>query len=60
MINVPALEHFCGSWIVSRKSGEVIGEFFERANVEKFNPDTCFVETAAQYLARVNREIRTV
>ncbi len=58
MITVPDLEPHCGSWVVSRKNGEVIGEFFERANVERFNPDTCVVETAAQYLGRVNRQIR--
>jgi len=55
MIKIPELESFCGSWVVSRKNGEVVGEFFERANVEKFNPATCYVETAYQYLCRINR-----
>lgn len=58
MISIPELEPHCGSWIVSRRNGEVIGEFYERHNVERFNPDTCFVETSAQYLARINRAIR--
>lgn len=56
-IYILSLEPWCGSWIVSRKNGEVIGEFFERSNVEKFNPETCFVETTAQYLGRINQEI---
>lgn len=55
---LPALEHYCGSWIVTRRTGEVIGEFFDRRNVERFNPATCLIETAAQYLGRVNAEIR--
>lgn len=58
MIEIPPLEPHCGSWIVSRKTGEVIGEFYERANVQKFNPATCTVETAAQYLGRINANIR--
>lgn len=53
-IAIPELERWCNSWIVSRKSGEVIGEFSNRASVAKFSPDTCFVETAQQYLARIN------
>lgn len=57
-MSIPELEHHCGSWVVSRKStGEVIGEFYERSNVEKFNPATCLIETALQYLYRLNREI---
>lgn len=54
-IMIPELEPHCGSWIVSRKNGEVIGEFYERKNVEKFNPATCVIETAQQYLARLLR-----
>lgn len=58
MINIPELEPWCGSWVVSRKSGEVIGEFYNRDNVAKFNPVTCIVETAQQYLARINKAIK--
>jgi hypothetical protein len=57
MIHIPELEPWCGSWVVSRKNGEVIGEFFNRANVEKFNPLTCVVETTQQYLGRFNKEV---
>ena len=56
MIHIPPLEPHCGSWVVSRINGEVIGEFYERSSVEKFNPETCRVETSAQYLGRINRE----
>lgn len=56
LIHVPELEPHCNSWVVSRKNGVVLGEFWNRANVERFNPDTCFVETTAQYLARFNAE----
>lgn len=52
MNHIPTLEHHCNSWIVIRKAtGEVIGEFYERANVEKFNPEKVVIQTAAQYLA---------
>lgn len=55
---IPELEPHCGSWVVTRKAtGEVLGEFFTRSNVEKFNPDTCVIETTAQYLGRVNTAI---
>lgn len=58
MIFIPELDHFSGSWIVTRKNdGSVVGEFYERDNVEKFNPDTCQVETAYQYHCRINRKI---
>ncbi len=55
---IPALEPWCGSWIVVRRAtGEVIGEFFDRAAVERFNPATCEVRTAQQHLAAVNRAL---
>jgi hypothetical protein len=57
----PKLEPHCGSWVVTRLiDGTVIGEFFTKSIVEQFNPNTCRVETAAQYLGRVNRAIREV
>jgi hypothetical protein len=54
VIHVPELEHSRGSWVVSRKTGEVVGEFFNRRDVERFNLDTCLVETTLQYLLRIN------
>lgn len=48
------------SWIVTRRAtGEVIGEFWDRRNVERFNPETCVIETAAEYLMRLNESLRT-
>lgn len=56
MDHIPALEHHCNSWIVIRKAtGEVIGEFYDRRNVERFNPDKVTIQTAAQYLAALNK-----
>lgn len=52
---IPNLEPHCGSWIVTRRAtGEVIGEFYERSSVERFNPETCLIETAAQHLSRLS------
>lgn len=52
MTHIPPLEHHCNSWVVTRKAtGEVIGEFYNRRNVEKFNPEKVTIQTAAQYLA---------
>lgn len=56
---IPELEQWCGSWIITRRAtGEVIGEFFNRRIVERFNPQTCLIETAQQYLARFNHLAR--
>jgi hypothetical protein len=56
---VPALEPHCKSWIiVSRASGEAIMETFSRAAVEKINRDRFDVYTAAQWLAKLNRDQR--
>ncbi len=55
---IPELDHYSGSWIVSRKdTGEVVGEFFDRKTVERFNPELVTIETAYQYLCRINRQI---
>ena len=56
---IAELEPYCSSWTVTRKAdGEVIGEFFDRRNVELFNPEKVIIETTAQYLARINRDLR--
>lgn len=58
---VPELDHFSGSWIVTRKTdGSVIGEFYNRNIVSQFNPNAYLIETALQYLYRINREQKTV
>lgn len=55
MSHIPPLEHYCNSWVVTRKTtGEVIGEFYDRRNVECFNPEKVTIQTAAQYMAALN------
>jgi len=54
---IPELEERCGSWVCTSPAGEV-REFFERANAEKAAASGWRVETAATYLARINRELR--
>lgn len=54
-MSIPRLEPHCGSWIVTRRdTGDVIGEYFNRLSVERFDLSKCRVETAAQYLGRIN------
>jgi hypothetical protein len=56
---IPKLEHYSGSWVVSSKiTGKVIGEFFNARSLKFFNPKTTVIETAAEYLARLNRELQ--
>ena len=55
--NVPELEAFCGSWIVTRRdTGEAVCEFTkdQRWMVERINFDRFQVHTAAQYLGAIN------
>ena len=53
----PELEPHCGSWIVTSNTGEV-RETFSRRIAEEAHGFGYKVETAAQYLGRINREIR--
>jgi hypothetical protein len=47
------------SWVATRRAtGEVIGEFFDRRIVDRFNPETVLVEPILEYLYRINRDIR--
>lgn len=51
----------CNSWVITRKStGEVIGEFYNWKNVLKFDPSKCLIETATNYLCRINKEIKAI
>jgi hypothetical protein len=44
-----------GSWIITRRAtGEVIGEFFDARSVAQFDPEKCLIETAQEYLKRLN------
>lgn len=59
MSHIPDLEPHCNSWVVTRKAtGEVVGEFYDRKLVERFDPAKCLIETAAQYLGRINTLIK--
>ena len=58
---IPTLERtslgnlLSGSWVITRiATGEVIGEFYNRETVENFDNDEWLIETAAQYLGRIN------
>lgn len=47
------------TWILTRKStGEVIGEFYDYKNVLKYDPKKVLIETAREYLGRINQEIK--
>lgn len=54
---LPPLPPGCGSWIVSRKdTGEVVGEFFSARTVGRIDQTRFNVESALDYLARINRK----
>jgi hypothetical protein len=56
-MQLPELEPHCGSWIATSPTGHAV-ELFERANAQRALNAGWKVETAAQYLGRINREIR--
>jgi hypothetical protein len=48
------------SWVVSDKTtGRALVEIFDRDRAEAVNRDKFLVEPITQYLARMNREIKT-
>jgi hypothetical protein len=53
----PELEPHCGSWIVSSINGRKVFETFRMDTAERAKAAGWVVETAAQYLARINRAI---
>jgi len=54
---LPELEPHCGSWIATASRGRVI-EVFDRAKAQRLLDLGWTVETAAQYLGRINAEIK--
>ncbi len=56
---IPELEPHCGSWVCTPPSGGLGMETFTRNTAEVLSGAGWRVETAAQYLGRVNAEIRT-
>jgi hypothetical protein len=41
-----------------KRTGDVIGEFYDFNDVKKFNPEKCRIETAHDYLYRINQEFK--
>lgn len=52
---VPELPHGCGSWVVTSPRG-LVYELYDRANVRRAVKNEWLVETAVDYLCRLNRE----
>ena len=47
------------SWVVTRKdTKEVVGEFFDLVNIDKFNTEAVIIETTYDYLCRLNKSIK--
>lgn len=57
LVFIPELEPGCNSWIVSNITGEVIGEYTDIRIVGSFRKDECIVETANQFLKKVDERI---
>ena len=56
MQTIPELKHHCGSWIaINRATGKAVAEIFERRNIERVNFNKYEIQTAAQWLANLNR-----
>ena len=52
-VNIPDLEPHCGSWVCTAPTGWVV-ELYNREIVEFLAGSGWRVETAAQYLGRIN------
>lgn len=56
---IPELDHMSNSWIVTHKAtGKAIWETCNREAVNAIPQDKYLIETAYQYLTRLNREIQ--
>jgi len=56
---IPELESHCGSWIVTNMNTGAVVELFDRRDVEVVTKYPHFlIETALQYLGRINTKIR--
>lgn len=54
-IHIPPLDGTCNSWILTdKRDGKVIGEFWNKNTVARFNPEVVLIETASEYLAKFN------
>lgn len=54
---IPPLPPRCGSWVVTSPDGRVF-ELFDRTNVKRAAADGWRIETAIDYLHRINTEIK--
>ena len=56
MHTIPELEHHSGSWVaINRATGQAVAEIFERRNAERLNFAKYELQTAAQWLANLNK-----
>lgn len=55
---IPALPHTCNSWVVTSPDCARRYELWERANVERAAAAGWRIETAHDYLCRINAEIK--
>ncbi|GGX91294.1 hypothetical protein GCM10007160_18490 [Litchfieldella qijiaojingensis] len=56
---IPPLENHCGSWVIThRQTGKPVLETFSESTAEAVNRQKYKVETAAEYLARINQQIK--
>lgn len=59
MNRAPTLDRTSNSWVITTAAGGVI-ETWSRRTADAFAANGARVETAAQYLGRINREIEEV
>lgn len=55
--DIPPLPHGCGSWVVTAPDG-LVYELHKRSNVRLAAAQGWKIETAADYLHRINTEIK--
>tara|TARA_B100000497_G_C7267449_1_gene188012 strand:+ start:112 stop:321 length:210 start_codon:yes stop_codon:yes gene_type:complete len=58
-MNIPKLEPWCNSWIISCKdTGEVLFETYSIDVVNRISQTRCIVKTAYQHLTDLNKTLR--
>lgn len=58
MTPIPELDGRSGSWVVSSPDGKRVYELYERKDVQIVANAGWKIETAGEYLGRINAEIR--
>lgn len=60
-MNVPKLEPWCGSWVVScRQTGKAVLETYSADVVSRINQKRYEIKTAHQYLVDLNKQLNEV